>query len=209
MNKQLLIIGIIVIFVICNLSGCVEEPKNKKPTACFTYTETPIFENHEIEFYDCSEDEDGIIVAWLWDFGDGSISEEQNVTHNYSVPGNYNLTLTVTDNNGLTSVPRSEWITVFYFIDSPPNASFEYIPIVNITTNTEIQFNDTSTTYFDTPSQVIVDYFWDFDDGNTSNLKNPKHTYDEPGYYYVQLTVTNMANVSTTAVEIIEIRESI
>jgi len=34
---------------------------------------------------------------WLWDFDDGDTSDEQNPTHAYSDPGDYNITLTVTD----------------------------------------------------------------------------------------------------------------
>jgi len=34
-------------------------------------------------------------------------------------------------------------------------------------------------------------YSWDFDDGDTSTLENPKHTYDGPGTYHVTLTVTD------------------
>ena len=38
--------------------------------------------------------------TWLWDFGDGSTSTEQNPVHTYTSPGNYTVTLTVTDSEG-------------------------------------------------------------------------------------------------------------
>jgi PKD repeat protein len=38
--------------------------------------------------------------SWLWDFGDGSTSHERGPTHTYLTPGNYTVTLTVTDANG-------------------------------------------------------------------------------------------------------------
>jgi outer membrane protein assembly factor BamB len=41
--------------------------------------------------------------SWLWNFGDGQTSNLQNPTHSYTTPGNYTVTLTVTDNSGNTS----------------------------------------------------------------------------------------------------------
>ncbi|MCX6666344.1 MAG: PKD domain-containing protein [Euryarchaeota archaeon] len=43
-------------------------------------------------------------VSYQWDFGDGSTSNEQNSTHAYAAAGEYNATLTVTDNAGLTEI---------------------------------------------------------------------------------------------------------
>jgi PKD repeat protein len=50
-----------------------------------------------------SQDPDGTIVSYDWDFGDGSAhGSGQSVTHPYA-PGTYTVTLTVTDNNGATA----------------------------------------------------------------------------------------------------------
>jgi len=50
-------------------------------------------------------------TSWHWDFGDGYISKEQNPIHIYTEVGNYNVTLTVTDNTGNTSIDHtSAWI---------------------------------------------------------------------------------------------------
>ena len=49
-----------------------------------------------------SEDIDGEIIEHLWDFGDGTIMVGEILTHKYNNPGNYEVTLTVTDNEGLT-----------------------------------------------------------------------------------------------------------
>lgn len=55
-----------------------------------------------------SYDNDGSIVSYLWDFGDGSTSSIQNPTHRYSTSGIYTITLTVTDNTGLTGSDNAE-----------------------------------------------------------------------------------------------------
>jgi len=48
---------------------------------------------------------------WLWDFGDGTTSNQQNPTHTYLSPGEYEVTLTVTDENTKSFyVTTSAWI---------------------------------------------------------------------------------------------------
>ncbi len=54
-------------------------------------------------FRDRTTDSDGTIVSWRWDFGDGKYSTRQNPWHRYGSYGNYSVTLTVTDNEGLSS----------------------------------------------------------------------------------------------------------
>lgn len=49
-----------------------------------------------------SSDPDGAITAYRWDFGDGVQGDGRVVPHIYVAERNYNVTLTVTDNGGLT-----------------------------------------------------------------------------------------------------------
>ena len=46
-----------------------------------------------------SYDEDGEIIEYLWDFGDGTNGFGESITHTYISPGNYTITLTVTDDD--------------------------------------------------------------------------------------------------------------
>lgn len=50
-----------------------------------------------------SQDPDGNIASYLWDFGDGATSTQASPTHSYSAIGSYNVSLTVTDNQGATN----------------------------------------------------------------------------------------------------------
>lgn len=61
-----------------------------------------------------SSDEDGIddIVSYLWATGDGAVYNTKNLKHRYSKPGNYTVSLTVTDKHGISSVPYKETIVV-------------------------------------------------------------------------------------------------
>lgn len=45
-------------------------------------------------------------------------------------------------------------------------------------------------------------FSWDFDDGNTSNLQNPSHTYQKEGLYNVRLIASNKDCADTTFLEI-------
>jgi len=80
------------------------------PIANFTYS---IDDKTVIFNASTSYDRDSSIVKWSWDFGDGNISYEQNPIHQYASNGTYTVTLTVTDNNGLTD-SKSVTITVGY-----------------------------------------------------------------------------------------------
>ncbi|MCD6504158.1 PKD domain-containing protein [Candidatus Bathyarchaeota archaeon] len=76
---------------------------NKKPIANFTFSPPNPTCLTPIQFMDGSYDPDGLIVAWYWDFGDGANSTEKNPVHIYMTPGEYTVTLTVTDDEGATS----------------------------------------------------------------------------------------------------------
>ena len=69
---------------------------NNLPEARFDY----VYGKKVATFTDLSEDSDGTIVSWLWDFGDGSVSTEKNPEHRYTKFGVYSVTLTVTDRGG-------------------------------------------------------------------------------------------------------------
>jgi PKD repeat protein len=72
------------------------------PVAKFVWTpggEDP-YVDELVTFTSTSTDPDGMIVAWDWDFGDGSTGAGEMVTHTYTMVNDYLVTLTVTDNDG-------------------------------------------------------------------------------------------------------------
>lgn len=50
-------------------------------------------------------------TSWLWDFGDGYTSTQQNPTHQYATDGVYSVTLTVTNGIGSDSLTMNNYIT--------------------------------------------------------------------------------------------------
>lgn len=78
------------------LSDAVELTVYPKPIADFYTSETQININNYVEFYDLSTN----ATYWLWDFGEGSYSTDQNPIHYFYVDGLYDITLIVTSAEG-------------------------------------------------------------------------------------------------------------
>lgn len=138
-----------------------------------------------IAFTDGSTDSDGTIVSWLWEFGDGGISTDQNPTYAYPVGGDYTVTLTVTDDGGATGQ-----VTVAADINRAPVAS------PTLPTGNEGVALAFSGGFVDLDGGGGHTYLWDFGDGSTSMAQNPTHTYTDDGVYPVSFTVTDPGGLS-------------
>ncbi|MDD5503145.1 MAG: PKD domain-containing protein [Candidatus Thermoplasmatota archaeon] len=77
----------------------------------FTYSPASPVIGDQVKFTDTSSAANATISGWLWEFGDGKNSTEQNPTHTYSTAGKYDVTLAVTDNNGRSDLTTKQ-ITV-------------------------------------------------------------------------------------------------
>jgi PKD repeat protein len=162
----------------------------KAQQAAFTFRPTEPRVNETVQFIDQSV---GNIVRWLWDFGDGTGSSEQNPTHKYSTAGTYTVKLLVEDSAGATDIGLEEIIV--RPPNRPPQADFTFSPANPAVTDT-IQFNDRSTD--PDGDETIVSWSWDFGDGTTSTAQNPTHTYSKAGTYTVKLKVTDNEGASDT-----------
>ncbi len=161
---------------------------NWPPMASFEYEPEAPTTIDIIEFTDLSEDatDAGEIVAWHWDFGDGSVSFEQNPAHWYAESGVYTVRMAVVDDLGGVS---ADYVMDIGVTDPlPPVAAFGYSPIEPTTANIVV-FDDRS--FHPQEDLEIVSWEWDFDDGSVSTEQNPEHRFVEHGTYTVQLTVTD------------------
>ena len=113
-----------------------------------------------------------------WDFGDGSpVDNSFEPTHTYAGFGSYNLQLIA---QAGTNCADTTYKTIN--IDGT-TASFTTIDSVCI--NSPVTFTDASSTAF---TSVVNSWSWDFDDnGATSPLPNPTHTFSTGGIHSVQL----------------------
>ena len=77
---------------------------NSPPVALFTENPTTVIPDEAI-YFDASDsyDPDGTIASYTWDFGDANTATGVTVEHTYSEVGTYTITLTVTDNHGVSS----------------------------------------------------------------------------------------------------------
>src|SRR5690606_23420941 len=113
-------------------------------------------------------------------FGDGATSTEQNPQHQYAADGTYNVSLTVTLQDGSTLGASGQVV-----IDSSQTGS--------MTCDFDMQtLGDTVplTVNFINNSQNATSYQWNFGDGGTSTMSDPSHVYENVGTYDITLTCT-------------------
>ncbi|MFN7151952.1 MAG: PKD domain-containing protein, partial [Microthrixaceae bacterium] len=131
-----------------------------------------------------SVDPDGSIVAYSWNWGDGTgFGTTANPSHTFSTAGTYVVALTVTDNFGATGTATTT-VTV------DPNLA----PQAVATTATPIAIAPATISFSSAdsvdPDGIIVTRRWNFGDGSPLSLTpNPTKTYTSPGNYVVTLTV--------------------
>lgn len=126
-------------------------------------------------------------VSWLWNFGDGTSSTQQNPVHVYSTNGTYNACLTVTDANGQSCT--SCQAVVINNGGSGCQASFN--PFPGFLPNSWDFLNNSS------GASPNTTWLWSYGDGTTDTTYNGNHTYTSGGWYLVCLTMTD-ANCTDT-----------
>lgn len=78
------------------ISSPVEVTVHPNPVVAFNTATEVIHAGSDVEFVNDSEG----ATSWLWDFGDGSTSTEENPVHIYAAADNYYVTLTATSDEG-------------------------------------------------------------------------------------------------------------
>lgn len=148
-----------------------------------------------------SGDVDGTIVSYTWSFGDGSppqTSTSATVSHTYASSGRYTVTLTVTDDKGLTGSTHRE-LTV----DAPPIPSF-VVSSPSPTATAPVGFDGTGSK---DPDGTVTNYAWSFGDGDGASGSTTSHTYAAPGQYTVTLTVTDNGGKTASVSHTIAVAE--
>ena len=193
---------------------------NELPKANFNVSTTNVFVGDAITFTSSSEDSDGSIVRYIWDFeGDGfhnnEPTDQKNIEYKYSKMNldGYKVKLKVIDDKGGEAISKEIKIYVDV-VANPPKAAFK---TENTDVNDErvIKFTNNSTS--DTEAKaIIISNVWDFDieddsdgDGNKANDidsrdENPSHLYPSHGIYKAKLMVTdNQGNKADVVNEIV------
>ncbi|GEM_PF-6904508 len=128
-------------------------------------------------------------ISWLWDFGDGNTSTDQNPTHTYVLAGTYNVSLNATNVGGSNVCTQTNYITA------------AIAPVANFSANVTSGALPLTVNFTDESTNAPISWLWNFGDGNTSTDQNPTHTYTAVGTYNVSLNATNVggSNTSTQA----------
>jgi len=135
-----------------------------------------------------SDPEDGAVTSYAWDLGDGASASADVFEHRYEAPGEYTVTLRVTDVGGQAGEAAATIVA-----DDPPAA------LVSFTCDSlECTFSAADSTDDD----GIVEFRWDFGDGNQAAGSSPgpvTHEYAEAGEYPATLTITDTRGQQATA----------
>ena len=125
---------------------------------------------------------------WLWSFGDGTTSAQQNPSHTYTTPGTYTVRLTVKNLQSGCEHTRTGQVTIADE-DAIFNAS-------------QTEFCARSGAVFTATNRHpggILSYQWNFGDGGTGTGQTITHSYLNSGNYTVRLIITDAAGCKDTA----------
>jgi len=148
-----------------------------------------------------SEDFDGEIVSYVWDFGDNSsVDSNKTAMHGYAESGDKIIRLSVWDNDGARSDISQE-----IFINRPPIVSFSIDP-TEPNEGEQVSFNASSSS---DPDGKIERYLWDFGIGKFMPEVYTKpiaeHTYIIAGRYDVNLIVQDDKGANSTMIKSVEV----
>ena len=129
-----------------------------------------------------------------WTFGDGRTSTQAAPEVIYTVPGVYTRSITISSPIGCTASYSSTHTAL-----EVPIAGFSYSPPASELHifNSEVTFSDAS--------QLANLWWWEFGEGTTVLMRNPKHTYVDTGLYVVTQVVTHINGCTDTAQQVLDI----
>jgi len=192
-----------VLLGVVSLSGC--GGGNKPPSVSIdTPQDKGTLRELDVRFSGSGTDPEGKALTYAWDFGDGQTGAEASLTHSYAKGGQYNVSLTATD-EGKKAATASTTITV----NDPPHtvatiksddSAGAALKFASGPAPLALTFDGSGTTDSD---GTVFSYAWDFGDGNASDLVAPQHTFARPGEYTVTLTVTdNLGAISKDEINV-------
>lgn len=169
--------------IIFNADGCTDTivrnsyiRAGSKPTANFTVSDTSICLYSPLQFTDLSTSNGN---EWIWEFGDGGNSIDQDPVYSYSDTGYFDIRLIVGHNGCRDTLIKPRYIYV-----APPDARFSFTR----------DCSDPYTIRFLDNSLAPDTWYWSFGDGNTSDAQSPTHTYSARGFFTPTLTVEDTVN---------------
>lgn len=169
--------------IIVNDEGCTDTlvrnsyvKAGNKPVADFSVSTRDLCLYGSVSFFDLSSTNSN---QWLWQFGDGNSSMDQEPVYAYSDTGLFTISLIANSNGCLDTITRTDYIHI-----APPDAKFTVVQTCG---------NPYTVEFIDN-SLAPDTWFWNFGDSTTSTDPSPTHTFPTRGRYTVTLTVEDTAS---------------
>jgi len=189
--------------VASEVAATFEIHAKQPPNAAFDVTPSVASILDPAALLDRSTDPDGEIVSWSWAFGDGLSSDTQHPTHRYEDKGTYTVSLTVSDDDGLTSTATRDLLVA----NLPPQPVFAVVS-ETIRCDRVVRFDASETT---DPDGTIQSYSWDLDEdgANDASGASVEWTYSDPATVSVRLEVTDNDGAMATTERLVTIKPGI
>ena len=140
----------------------------------------PVCQGLPVNFKAQASVKSGNILGYVWDFGDGAGSAQQNAIHTYSASGNFQARCTASSTNGCSTTSGPISMTIF----PKPKADFNW-------EQTDSRGMETDHRFVFTGSGASL-YSWLFYDGSTNQIPGPVlKTFSDTGWRWVSLTVVS------------------
>jgi PKD repeat protein len=178
---------------------------NQPPVARIAFDSANLSQGMMVNFTAAlSEDPDGKIIGYTWDFGDNrTVDHNESVLHSYLDGGKMLVRLSVVDNDGATADVLQE-----IFINKPPVAMFSIDP-VEPEKGELVSFDASESDDFDGD---IKKFLWDFGVGRAEPevyySEFAEHTYNRPMKYNVTLTIVDNNGATASISQMVEVREN-
>ena len=165
--------------------------ENKNPTAVISAIFSVYFNVSTTFDASFSSDEDGSISDYSWDFGDGESGVGVTVVHSYSSAGIFEITLTVTDDQGATE-SASQSVQVFDSISGEENSNVGQIVINEFVANPTDGESEWIELYnFSTSSIDLTG--WTLNDG-VGKIASPTSTVEASSFVVIKLSSSKLNN---------------
>jgi len=144
-------------------AGCIHDSTitvstiHPQPHADFDFNKISVCIGGYVQMNDLSNPADGNLYLWQWDFGDGNNSQQQNPIHTYGAPGNYLVSLQITNSYGCLSDIGTDTFNVYAYpvISSGPDLQIlegASASLQATASGTSLQYLWTSSLYLNNPT---------------------------------------------------------